>query len=245
VHGFLEVVRDTLRKEVWPDHGDEQGEMTIYYPQCVREKRSLHIDASKERYAMTKGGECKAEGAQVGSEHVYIKDNIIPTSHIHKRVVQGKEASGSEIEDCCEEGEHCDGGQDISKKKRQELKRKATEVVDVQQSPKGQRDVYSQSGSKEFRFTELIVQEHEVTVRVPRYVVSRLEHSEEEVQNFEWILGVVQMSYIEEQSNARMYDVLFADEIRKCIPSGFTKQILRHEKCTTQHTKNIEPMCNI
>ena len=52
------------------------------------------------------------------------------------------------------------------------------------------------------------------------------------------------MNYIEEQSNARMYDVLF-DGIRKCIPSGFMEQILRHEKYSIQPTKYYPPMCNI
>ena len=56
---------------------------------------------------------------------------------------------------------------------------------------------------------------------------------------------MVKRSYIEEQSNARMYDVLFANEIRKCIPSGFSKQILRHEKNSIQPTENVESPCNI
>ena len=127
----------------------------------------------------------------------------------------------------------------------QDLKRKATEVVDLQPSPKGQRDMYSQSGFKDFRFTKLVVQDHEVAMRVPRYVVSELAQLGEEEQDLEWILGVVQRSYIEEQSNARMYDVLFADGIRKCIPSGFTEQILRHEKNAIQPTNNVEPTSNI
>ena len=58
--------------------------------------------------------------------------------------------------------------------------------------------MYSQSGYKKFRFTELIILEHEVAVRVPKYVVSELEQLEEEEQNLIWILGVVQMNYIEE-----------------------------------------------
>ena len=43
--------------------------------------------------------------------------------------------------------------------------------------------MYSQSGYKKFRFTELIILEHEVAVRVPKYVVSELEQLEEEEQN--------------------------------------------------------------
>lgn len=48
----------------------------------------------------------------------------------------------------------------------QDLKRNATEVVDLQPSPKGQRNVYSQSGSKDFRFIEFVVQDHEVAMRI-------------------------------------------------------------------------------
>ena len=103
----------------------------------------------------------------------------------------------------------------------------------------------SQSGSKNLRCTKLVVQEHEVAVRVPRYVVSELEHVVEEEQDNEWILGVVQRSYIEEQYHVSMYDVLFADGMIKCIPSGYTEQILRHEKDAIQPTKIDEPMCNI
>lgn len=43
--------------------------------------------------------------------------------------------------------------------------------------------------------------------------MSELAQLEEEEQDLEWMLGVVQRSYIEEQSNIRMYDVLFADEL--------------------------------
>jgi hypothetical protein len=123
-------------------------------------------------------------------------------------------------------------------------KRKAAEAVGLLPSRKGQRDAYSQSGANEFRFTELIVEEHEVAVKVPKYVVNELEQLQEEEQELDWMLGVVQRSYIDEQSNARMYDVLFADGIRKCIPSGFTEQILRHEKNSIEPTKNTEPACN-
>ena len=56
---------------------------------------------------------------------------------------------------------------------------------------------------------------------------------------------MVQRSYIEEQSNARMHDVLFAHGIRNYIPSGFTEHILRHDKNSIQPTENVEPMCNI
>ena len=116
--GFSEVVRDTLRKVVWPNYGEEQGDMTTYYPQGIKEKISLHIDASMERSAMAKGGESKTEGAQVSNQEVHIKDNNKDTSHIHKRMVKGKEASGKEIEDCCKEREHCHGGQGICSNKR-------------------------------------------------------------------------------------------------------------------------------
>ena len=61
--GFSEVVRDILRKVVWPNYGEEQGDMATYYPQSIGEKISLHIDASMERSAMAKGSEYKTEGA--------------------------------------------------------------------------------------------------------------------------------------------------------------------------------------
>ena len=95
------------------------------------------------------------------------------------------------------------------------------------------------------RFAKIKVQKHEVAVRVSIYVLSELEQSIEEEQDLEWILGVVQKSYIEEQSNARMYEVLFANGVRKCIPSGFTEHILRHESHSTQPLDFNEPMCNI
>jgi hypothetical protein len=41
-----------------------------------------------------------------------------------------------------------------------------------------------------------------------------------------------------------MYDVLFADGITKCFPSGFTEKVLRHEKNSIEPTKNTEPTCN-
>ena len=41
------------------------------------------------------------------------------------------------------------------------------------------------------------------------------------------------------------YDVLFADEIKKCIPNGLTEKTLRHEKDAIQPTDNVEPTCNI
>ena len=75
--------------------------------------------------------------------------------------------------------------------------------------------------------------------------MSEIEQLEEEEQDLQWILSVVQRIYIEEQSNARMYDVLFANEIKKCIPSGFTEQILRHENNAIEPTENVEPTCNI
>jgi hypothetical protein len=42
-----------------------------------------------------------------------------------------------------------------------------------------------------------------------------------------------------------MYDILFADGNIKCIPSGFTEHILRHEIETIQPTNIVEPTCNI
>ena len=116
--GFLEVIRDTLRKTVWPNHGEVQGDMAADYPQGIGEKRRLHIHASMEQFAMAKGGESKTEGVQVSSQEVHIKDNNKDTSHIYKMMVRGKEASGREIEDCYEEGEHCDSGQGICNNKR-------------------------------------------------------------------------------------------------------------------------------
>ena len=94
MHGFSEAVRDTLKKEVWPDHGEEQGDMATNHPQGIGDGRSSCIDASKERFAMAKRGECKTKGAQVTSEEVHIKDNNDHPIHIHKRLVGGKEASG-------------------------------------------------------------------------------------------------------------------------------------------------------
>jgi hypothetical protein len=245
VDGFLEVVRDTLRKVVWPDHGEEQRDMAAEHSQGIGEKRNLHIDASMERSAMAKGGESKTEGAQVSNQEMRVKDNNKDTTHIHKMMVRGKEANGREIEDCCEKKSIVTTNNASTIVNEQGQKKKATKAVDLQSSLKGQRDVNSQSGSKEFRFTKLIVQEHEVVVRVPKYVVSELEQLEVEEQNLDWILGMVQRSYIEEQSNAKMYDVLFADGIRNCIPSVFTEPILRHEKNSIQFTENVKPTCNI
>ena len=37
VRGFSNVVRDTLRNVVWPDHGEEQGDMATDYPQGIGE----------------------------------------------------------------------------------------------------------------------------------------------------------------------------------------------------------------
>ena len=82
-------------------------------------------------------------------------------------------------------------------------------------------------------------------MKIPRYVVSELDQSNEGEQDLDWVLGMVQRSYIEEHSSARMYDVLFDDGIRKCIPSGFTQQLHMHAKESTQPTKNYEPTCNI
>jgi hypothetical protein len=123
-------------------------------------------------------------------------------------------------------------------------KRKAVEATVQLPSRKEQLDVYSQSGANDFRFTELVVEAHEIAVRVPKYVVDDLEQMQEGEQELDWMLGVVQRSYIDEQSNVAMYDVLFADGIRKCIPSGFTEHILRHEEKSLEPTKNFEAACN-
>ena len=48
------------------------------------------------------------------------------------------------------------------------------------------------------------------------------------------------MNLIEEQSNARMYDILFANGNSKCTPSGYTKQILINKKIAIQPTNNVE-----
>ena len=118
VHGFSEAVRDTLKKEVWPDHGEEQGDMATNHSQSIGEKRSSHIDASKERFTMAKRGECKTDGAQVTSEEVHIKDNIELPIHIHERLVGGKEASGRKIEAGSEEGDSSAAGQGVCSSKR-------------------------------------------------------------------------------------------------------------------------------
>ena len=173
----------------------------ISYPQGIGEKRSPHIDASKERSAMAKGGESKTECAQISSEEVHIKDNNDHTSHMYKRMVRGKETIARKILDCCEEGNIVTANKASATMNDQELKMNAMKAVDLQPSPKGQRDVYSQSGFKDFRFTERVVQDHVVTMRVPRYVVSELEDGN---QDFEWILGMVQRTYVQEQSNARL-----------------------------------------
>ena len=75
VDGFSEVVRDTLRKVVWLDHREEQGDMETDYPQDIGEKRSLHIDVSMKRFTMAKGDESKTEGAQVSNQEMHIKNN--------------------------------------------------------------------------------------------------------------------------------------------------------------------------
>jgi hypothetical protein len=67
---------------------------------------------------MAKGGECKKEGSQVSSQEGRINKDNNDTNHLHKMMVGGKEASGREIEDCCEEGDHCVDGQGINANKR-------------------------------------------------------------------------------------------------------------------------------
>jgi hypothetical protein len=124
-------------------------------------------------------------------------------------------------------------------------KRKALEAIGLPPTRKGERDVCSQSGSIHDRFTELMVEDHGVAVRVPKYVVNDLEPSQKDEQDLDWMLGVVQRSYIDLQSNVSMYDVLFADGTSKCIPSGFTEHILRHENNSIQPMKNVEATCNI
>jgi len=118
VGGFSEAVRDTLRTVVWPNHGEAQGDMATNYPHGVGEKISFDIDVVKKRSGMAKGGECEKEGAQVSNKEGHIKDNNKDTSHLHKKMVGGKEANGREIEDCCEEGEHNEDEEDFSTNKR-------------------------------------------------------------------------------------------------------------------------------
>ena len=118
VSGFSDAVRDTLKNEVWPDDGGEQGDMATNYPQCIGGKRTQPIHASIEQSSMAKGGGSKAEGAQVSGEEVHINDNIDHTIHIHKRMARVKEASGRDIEDCSKERGHYGGGQDICNDKR-------------------------------------------------------------------------------------------------------------------------------
>jgi hypothetical protein len=103
---------------VWPDHGGEQGDMAADYPQSIGEKGGLHIDVAMERSAMAKGGECKKEGFQVSNQEGRIKNDNKDTNYLHKRMVGGKEASRREIEDCCEEEEHCNGRKGIGANKR-------------------------------------------------------------------------------------------------------------------------------
>jgi hypothetical protein len=66
-------------------------------------------------------------------------------------------------------------------------KRKTTKAIDLQSNLKGQRDVYFQRCFKELRFTKLIVQEHEVALRKPKYVVNELKQLEKEEQYLDWI----------------------------------------------------------
>jgi len=103
---------------VWPDHGEAQGDMATDCPHGVGGKRSFDIDVASERFGMAKGCECKKEAAQVSNQEGHIQDNNKDRSHLHKRLVGGKEACGREIEDCCEEGEHSDGEEGINNNKR-------------------------------------------------------------------------------------------------------------------------------
>jgi hypothetical protein len=122
VGGFSEVVRDTWRNVVWPDHGEEHGDMAVDYPQRIGGERSSHIDVTMERSAMVKGGEGHNEEAQVINQEGRIKNNNKDTSHLHKMMVRGEKTSGREIEACCEEGERRDGDDCIGTKKRARTK---------------------------------------------------------------------------------------------------------------------------
>ena len=91
---------------------------------------------------------------------------------------EGKKRAGERLKIAAKKGNSVTVDKTSATINKQELKKMATKLVDLQPSLKGQQDVYAQSGSKEFRFTELIVQEHEVAVRVPKYVVCELEQLE-------------------------------------------------------------------
>jgi len=116
-------------------------------------------------------------------------------------------------------------------------KRKAV-VLDQQARQKDQEDVFFLSGSSELRLAEVAIQEHEIAVRVPSYVVNEVEQSIDEEEELDWIIGVVLKSYIEEQSNTRMYEVFLANGVTKCIPSGFTKHILKELQYNLQISIN-------
>ena len=97
--------------------------------------------------------------------------------------LEWRKRTGKIIDNCYKEREHRDGKQGICTNKQSRPKEGNTKIMDLQPSPKRQRDVYSQSASKDFRFTGLVVQNHEVAVRVPMYVVSESTQLEEEEQD--------------------------------------------------------------
>ena len=143
---------------------------------------------------------------------------------------EGRKRPGERLKIAAKKASIVTSGKTPAAVNEQGQKRKASEAIHLQTSLEDQHDAYSLSGANEIRSTQLIEQDHEVAVRVRRYVVSELDQSKEGEQDSDWVLGVVQRSYIEEQSSARMYDVLFDDGIRKCIPSGFTEQLHMHPK---------------
>ena len=155
---------------------------------------------------------------------------------------EGRKRPGERLKIAAKKASIVTSGKAPAAVNKQGQKRKASEVIHLQPE---EHDAYFLSGVNEIRSTQLIEQDHEVAVRVPRYVVSELDQSKEGDQDLDWILGVVQMSYIEEHSSARMYDVLFDDGIRKCIPSGFTEQLHMHANESLQPKQNFEPTCNI
>jgi len=52
----------------------------------------------------------------------------------------------------------------------------------------------------------------------------------------------VQQNYIENQSNVRMFEVIFANGVTKYIPSRFPKQILKHEIDFNEQTSMSQHM---
>lgn len=169
VHGFSEVVRDTLRNVVWPNHGGEQGDMAADYPRSIGEKGGLHIDVAIERSALAKGGECKKEGSQVSNQEGASMRTTMTQITYTKGWSEGKKRAGERLKIAAKRGTIVSTDKASAPINNQGQKRKAAEATRLLPSRKGQLDAYSQSGAGEDRFTELVVVEHEVAVRVPKY----------------------------------------------------------------------------